>query len=590
MLSMACGRISFYPEYKKMIKARIPAENLQANLKSYDKTCQSFSWAEVEKEFSWHETGKVNITYEAIDRWADLPEKQHHKALVFEKGDNIISFSYLELKNVVCQWAGALADHEFSPGDRLFIYLPSCPEIHLATLACSRLGIIFSPIYSTLGYEELEERIRNAEPRGILTHPDLAERLPVEAMDSVEQVFFTEGPLPGLFSNEVLITDLLPQMPKDMAPIWVDPDTPLYLIYSSGSTGPPKGVVHAHRDMIGHLITARYALDVSEDTVLWTDGDPAWVTGTVYSIFAPLLCGATSVVQGDPFSSSTWYRTLERHKVSVWYTTPMTLMRLMETGEDLPTRYDFSSLRHIATVGKTLGPEQFYWSIKNLKHSPHDTFWLSETGMICLANFPSVDIKAGSIGKPVPGVEAAVLDEDGTPLPSMTMGELAFKIPWPSLTTGLWRDDARYQTYFRFHGWFLTGDMAIMDEEGYYFHQGRIDDLIKVGEKLIGPYEIEQILQQHPAVLESAVITKGTHQNGPYLKAYITTVRGFTPSNRLNQEIKAFVKGNLSPDVPLNEIEFLEKLPKTSSGKLLRRVLRARELGLPTGNPLEMKD
>jgi acetyl-CoA synthetase len=341
--------------------------------------------------------------------------------------------------------------------------------------------------------------------------------------------------------------------------------------------------------MSGLLITAKYVLDVREDTILWTDADPAWVTGVAYGIFAPLLCGATSVLQGDPFSSSTWYRTLERHKITVWYTTPLTIMKLMETGEDLPTRYDFTHLRHIATVGKALAPEQFYWALKNLKHSPHDTFWMSETGMICLANIPSMDIKAGSMGKPVPGVEAAVLDENGMPLPFLSMGELALKVSWPTLMTGIWRDEERHQTYFRSRGWFLTGDMAIVDEEGYYYHQGRIDDLIKVGQKLIGPYEIEQILQQHPAVLESAVISKDTHKNEPYLKAFITLNKGFTPSNRLNQEIKAFVKGNLSPEVPLSGIEFLERLPKTSSGKLLRRVLRARELGVPSGNPLEMK-
>ncbi|MCP4575034.1 MAG: AMP-binding protein, partial [Deltaproteobacteria bacterium] len=305
--------------------------------------------------------------------------------------------------------------------------------------------------------------------------------------------FFTEGPLPGLFSTEILITDLLSAKPKDLEPTWVDGETPLYLIYSSGSTGPPKGVVHAHHDMTGHLATARHVLDVDEDTILWTDADPAWVTGTVYSIFAPLLCGATSVIQGDPFASSTWYRTLERHNVTVWYTTPQTILRLMDAGEDLPTRYDFSNLRHIATVGKTLGAEQFYWVKKNLKHSPHDTYWMSETGMICVANFPCMDIKPGSMGKPVPGIEAAVLDEDGMPLPFLSMGELAFKVSWPTFMTAIWRDEDRYQKYFKFNGWFLTGDMVVTDEEGYFFHQGRIDDLIKVNQKLIGPYEIEQV-------------------------------------------------------------------------------------------------
>ncbi|MBW1828464.1 MAG: AMP-binding protein [Deltaproteobacteria bacterium] len=574
-----------------MIKARIPAENIQANLKSYKHAYKSFSWSDIDQEFTWHhQTGKINITHEAIDYWADQAETGYRKALIFEKGDTLVSLSYIELKERVCQWAGVIKDYGFNVGDRLFIFLPSCLETYLAILACSRLGVIFSPLYSTLGFEEIEERIRDAEPLGILTHPDLVDSLPSEAMHTVEYIFLTEGPLPNLFSKEVMIQDLLSTKPKDLEPAWVDGETPLYLIYSSGSTGPPKGVVHAHHDMIGHLITARHVLDVGEDSILWTDADPAWVTGTAYGIFAPLLCGATSVIQGDPFSSSTWYRTLERHNVSVWYTTPQIILRLMEAGEDLPTRYDFSSLRHIATVGKTLGPEQFYWVKKNLKHSPHDTYWMSETGMICMANFPCMDIKPGSMGKPVPGVEAAVLDEDGIPLPFLSMGELAFKVSWPTFMTAIWRDEERYQQYFKFNGWFLTGDMVITDEEGYFFHQGRIDDLIKVGQKLIGPYEIEQVLHQHPAVLESAVISKDTHKYDPHLKAFITLTKVNTPSKRLNQEIKAFVKGNLSPEVPLNEVEFLEKLPKTSSGKLLRRVLRVRELGLPTGNPLEMQD
>jgi acetyl-CoA synthetase len=573
-----------------MIKAKIPAENIQGNLESYEKSYQTFSWSDMDKEFTWHRNGKINVTYEAIDYWADQNEKGKQQALIFEKGDKITSLSYCELKERVCQWAGLIKDHGFNVGDRLFIYLPSCLETYLAMLACSRIGVIFSPLYSTLGFEELEERIRNAEPLGLITHPDLTERLPQETMRSVKFVFFVEGPLPRVFPNEVLITDLLADKPREMAPVWVSGDTPLYLIYSSGSTGPPKGVIHAHHDMIGHLTTARHVLDIGENTVLWTDADPSWVTGTVYGLFAPLLCGATTVIQGDPFSSSTWYRTLERHNVAVWYTTPQTIMRLMEAGEDLPTRYDFSSLRHIATVGKTLGPEQFYWVKKNLQLSPHDTYWMSETGMICVANFPCMDIKPGSMGKPVPGVEAAVLDEDGMPLPFLSIGELAFKVSWPTFMTAIWRDEERYQKYFKFNGWFLTGDMVIVDEEGYFFHQGRIDDLIKVNQKLIGPYEIEQILHQHPAVLESAVISKGTHKNEPHLKAFITLSHINTPSKRLNQEIRAFVKGNLSPDVPLNEVEFLDKLPKTSSGKLLRRVLRMRELGLPTGNPLEMRE
>ena len=573
-----------------MIKARVKAENPDANLKSYARTYKAFSWADAEKEFTWHKTGQINITYEAIDRWAKDPQKRDQEALIFERGEEVQAFRYRELKELSCQWAHLFIKYGLKTGDRVFIFLPPSPEIYCAMLACSRVGVIFCPLYSTLAYDELEVRIRDAKPRGIVTHPDLAERLPIDAMSPVEHVFFTEGPLPGLFPGEVLVSDLLNQAPKEMQPTWLTKDTPLYLIYTSGSTGPPKGVVHAHGDMVGHLVTAQSVLDVRGATILWTDGDPAWVTGTVYGAFAPWLCGATSVVQGDPFSASTCYRTLERHKVSVWYTTPVTIKKLMEAGQDLPTRYDLSRLRHIATVGEALIPDLFYWVKKNLKHPPHDTWWMTECGMVCLANFPSMDVKPGSVGKPVPGVEAAIIDEKGDPLPLLTMGELALKVPWPSMMIDIWCDKARYEAYFTLKPWFLTGDMAIMDEEGYYYHQGRTDDLIKAGEKLVGPYEIEHILYQHPAVLEAAVISKSEPPSTPHLKAFITIGKTVTHSNRLKQEIKAFVKANLSPDIPLKEIDFLDELPKTSSGNLLRRVLRARELGLPAGDPSHMKE
>jgi len=262
----------------------------------------------------------------------------------------------------------------------------------------------------------------------------------------------------------------------------------------------------------------------------------------------------------------------------------------MEAGDDLPGRYDLSSIIHIATVGHTLLPDMLYWARTNLKHSLHDTWWMSETGMICIANFASMDIKPGSMGKPVPGIEAAILDENGEKLPFLTMGELALKVPWPTMMRSIWHDEGRYMEYFRFKGWFMTGDMALIDEEGYFYHQGRTDDLIKVGEKLIGPYEIEHILYQHPAVREAAVISKSSKPSNPILKAFIVVNRHFMPSNRLNQEIKAFVKANLSLDIPLNEISFLDKLPKTSSGKLLRRILRVREMGLPGGNPFGLQE
>jgi len=573
-----------------MIKATIPPEDKDAFIKSYSEAYQTFSWKDMEKEFTWHLTGDVNIVQEAVDRWASDREKRDRKALIFEKAGQVKEFTYKDLRELSSQLANLLIEHGFAAGDRIFIFLPPCPEIYLTMLACARLGVIFSPLYSSHSFDELETRFQDAKPRAIVTHPDLVERLPQHAMSGVNRVFLTEGPLPNLFEGEVLLWDAMKDLPKKSTPQWLRGTSPLYLIYTSGSTGPPKGVVHAHQDMMGILMTARSVLDLNEQSVLWTDGPPGWVTNTVYGALAPWLCGAATVVLGDPFAASTWYRTLEKHRVTTWYTSPRIVARLMEAGEDLPARYDFSHLSHIATVGEALTSERFFWVRQTLKHSPHDTWWMTETGMICMANFRSMITKPGSMGKPVPGVQAAVIDENGDPVPAMTMGELALRPGWPSMMTGIWNDAPRYQAYFRFREWFLTGDMVIRDEDGYYYHQGRNDDLIKIGDKFVGPYEIEQVLLLHPAVAEAVAISLGSASGKTIVRAFVTVNKGYPPSSRLNHELRTFVKANFAYELPLSEVVFMDELPKTRSGKLLRRVLRARELGLPSGDTMKLRE
>jgi len=572
-----------------MIRPRIKAENPNANLKSYYKTYHSFEWTKVEAEISKNTAGYINIVQDAIDKWAENPKTQNKKALIFERDGTATDFSYLSLKELSCSWANLLSKYGFKTGDRIFIFLPPCPEIYIAMLACARIGAIASVLYSTLRRNELLWRIMNAEPRGIITHPTLEERLPSETSGMVKHVLLTEGPKPGVFRCEVDLPAVVAHMPKDFQNKCLPPETPLYMLYTSGSTGPSKGVIHAHESISGHLMTARYVLDLRKDSILWTDADPAWVTGTVYGAFAPWLCGATSLVQGDPYSASTWYKTLEKYSVTNWYTTPRTIRRLMEAGDDLPRRYDLSHLRHIATVGEKLGPSLFYWVKENLKHSPHDTWWMTETGMICIANFPSQPIKPGSMGKPVPGIEASVVDAKGNPLPPLTLGELALKPGWPSMMKAIWKDKERYKGYFR-NGWFLTGDIVIKDEEGYYYYHGRNDDLIKLGKGFVGPYDLEQILCTHPAVTEATVISKSLGADEMGMKAFVKLNRRFIPSRRLNNEICDFVKNNFSSDLLTFEIDFVNDLPKTLSGKLLRRVLRAWDFGLPSGDLTSLKE
>lgn len=573
-----------------MIKVIIEPQGPATNLRSYDQEYSSFRWAHIEEAFTWHRTGRLNIVQEAVDRHAADPQKKDHPALVFEKAETVRRFNFAELRSLSCQWANLLSAHGFQARDRLFILLSACPEIYLAMLACARLGVIFSPLFTSLSSDELAERIADAAPRGILTHPDFIERLPGTANQYVRTLFLTQGPLPDLLDDEVLVSDSLAGLPDQAETRWLPKDAPLYLIYTSGSTGPPKGVVHTHYDMVGHLATARSVLDLRGDSIVWTDCESAWITGTVYGAFAPWLCGVTNIVQGDPFSASNWYRTLEKHRISVWYTSPSNIRRLVEAGADLAKRYDLSHLKQICTVGEKLQPELFFWVKEHIHLSAHDNWWMTETGMICLANFSSMAIKPGSMGRPVPGIVAAVVDEQGRPLPPMSMGELVLKPGWPAMMTAIWRDEKRYQAYFANKDWFHTGDMVVMDEQGYYFHQGRMDDLIKVGVKLVGPYEIERALCRHPAVHEAAAIAWSANPGEPLIKAYVTCHPGIIPSAPLNQEIKAFVKACLSADINIQELVFIEKIPKTLSGKILRRVLRAMDMGLPVGDPRKLKD
>ncbi|MGM0452978.1 MAG: AMP-binding protein [Thermodesulfobacteriota bacterium] len=577
-----------------MIKARIAAEAPEsANLTDYDQTRDDFSWADMQRRFSWHGTDEMNIIAESIDHWAESEGKCDHNALVFEAHGCCQSYTYAQLRARSSQWAAMLEKYGFAAGDRLMVFLPPCPETFLAMAACARIGVIFCPVFASSNFYEIELRLQRIAPRAVLTHPDLVEKIPLEASGRLDYIFLTQGPEPGLFVNEVNIAQIPDQMPADTICRRFSGDTPLYLIFTSGSTRPPKGIIHTHADMVGIYASAHWALDIKPDSILWTDADPAWVTGTVYGAFGPWLCGVTSLVTGDVFSAANWYRTLEKHRVSAWYTTPRILRDIMDAGADLPTRYKLSALAHIITVGAPLVPDILYWCRKHLHCTPHETWWMTETGIICIANLPGIDIKPGAMGKPLPGIEAAVVDENGEPMPQLSLGELALKIPWPGLMTGIWEDEARYERYFLNDQWFLTGDMSVEDEEGYFYHQGRNDDLLKAGgDKVIGPFEIEQVLTMHPAVAEAAVISKGL---GPgegvsYLKAFVTTAKGYTPSSRLNYEIRAFLRGNLSSDVVVNELAFIEELPKTRSGKLLRRILRAWELGLPGGDTDKMQD
>lgn len=357
----------------------------------------------------------------------------------------------------------------------------------------------------------------------------------------------------------------------------------MLLHYTSGSTGRPKGVYHVHNAMIQHYATAEWVLDLKPDDVYWCTADPGWVTGTSYGIFAPWLYGVTNVVRGGRFTPESWYETLEKYKVTVWYTAPTALRMLVSHGEDKVKQYDLSALRHILSVGEPLNPEVITWGLRAFGLRIHDTWWMTETGAQMIVNLPCNEIRPGSMGKPIPGVEASIIDHEGNELPPNQMGNLAIKAGWPAMMRQIWNNPGKYESYF-INGWYISGDSAYRDEDGYFWFQGRLDDVINTSGERVGPFEVESKLIEHPAVAEAGVIGKPDPERGEIIKAFITLNDGYEESEDLLQDIRKFVKTGLSAHAEPREIEIKDTIPKTRSGKIMRRLLKSWELGLPTGD------
>lgn len=566
-----------------MISARIKPQNPSANLKSYYEACRNFSWSKLEDHFTSIRSGSCNIVSQMIDRWVLDEQRAHKPGFIFVADGDDGSFTYFMLKEYSCRLANLLVSHGLEKGDRLVINLAPCSKMYLMMLACARIGVIFSVVDAGLGTDALDHMLLDIKPKAILTDLLTAPIFDTVTYKKFDKVFVVGSENTLVFDNEILIDDLIGQYEPEFPAREFAPDTPLFIVYISGATSAPKGVTHSHRIMLGAFATARYVLDLNQDSVFWSDADPSTMVGIVYGCFAPWLCGATAVTLGIPFSPSACCLALERLGVSVWLTNPLNLEKLKLGGDDLSAGYDFSKLSHIVSLGKNLDPEMFYWVKDKFKVGPHDSWAMTEAGMICLANYPSEQIKLGSMGKPFPGLEARIIDEKGEELPILTLGELAFRANWPSLMLGIWNSDSRTQAYYR-DGWFLTGDLALKDEDGYYYHHGRRDDLLRVGCKCVGPYLIEIVMRKHSAVDDVAVILKRGVGDDAFFKAYVKTKNGESPSAELSESLLRFVKSSMNEEIPVQEIEFVKELPRSSNGKVLRRVLSAWDLGLPTGD------
>ena len=559
----------------------LPPSNPKANLKDYSEAYPSFDWKRVEKEFSWSQTGKANIAHEAIDRHAEDPVRGQRCCLKYEGEGRREIISYAQMRDLSNRFANVLRKIGVKKGDRVILFLPRSPEYYIAMVGCAKVGAIFCPLFEALMQASLGERLRDSGARVLVTNPRMAERIPLIDLPRPRVILLVGAanisPHPWKLSWEEEMANASSQSEIE----WVNLEDPLYLIYTYGSGGKPKGVLHVHRDMIGHFMTGRWVLDLGEGDVLWTTADPGWITGTVYGAFAPWLCGVESFVRGGRFDIDGWSRSIESNRVSVWYTAPSVFRRFMGKGEEVLRRHDLSSLRHMLSVGEPLPSEVVYWARRVFKIPIHDTWWMTETGMIMIANYPSMPIKPGSIGKPFPGTKAAILDPQGEELPPMTLGKLAIEKGWPAMMKQIWKDEKRFQEYFPFPSWYVSGDTAYMDDDGYFYYQGREDDLIKVGGVVIGPAEMEEVLRRHPAIEDAGIIGKTDPVRGNVIKAFISLKPGFLPSEELKSEIREFVKRQFSPRIVPKEVDFRPKIPRSEDGKVIRRVLKAWELGLP---------
>ncbi len=567
----------------------LPVTKGSFNLKDYNEMYNGFDWGEVEKQFSWSQTGKVNMAYEAIDRHAEGYRK-NKIALYYRDPSRDEKYTFKEMKEFSNKAANVLKQAaDVEKGDRVFVFMPRSPECYFTILGAIKLGAIVGPLFEAFMEGAVRDRLEDSEAKVIVTTPELLERVPFNDLPALKTIVLVgdniqeDGPI-------INFNQRMQTASKSLDIEWVDRTDGLILHYTSGSTGKPKGVLHVHNAMIQHYQTAQWVLDLQEEDVYWCTADPGWVTGTSYGIFGPWLSGASNVILGGRFKPETWYQTIEDFGVTVWYSAPTAFRMLMGAGDELVKQFDMSSLRHILSVGEPLNPEVVRWGSKVFNLRIHDTWWMTETGAQLICNYPCMEIKPGSMGKPIPGVKAAIVDDQGNELPPYRMGNLAIKRGWPSMMHTIWNNQAKYESYFMPGDWYVSGDSAYMDEEGYFWFQGRIDDVIMTSGERVGPFEVESKLVEHPAVAEAGVIGKPDPVRGEIIKAFVALRDGYEITEELKEDIRNFVKKGLAAHAAPREIEFRDKLPKTRSGKIMRRVLKAWELDLPTGDLSTMED
>ncbi|MGN2637995.1 acetate--CoA ligase [Nocardia takedensis] len=569
-------------------------ERRGAAMTDYALSCREFDWTEARASLGGLPGGAVNIAHEAVDRHLGTPRAARPALRWLGAGGGETQFTYAELARLSNRFAGVLRASGVRRGDRVCLLLGRTPQLYIAALGGWKAGCVVTPLFSAFGPEPVRQRLEISGATTLVTTTALYRRKVAphrDALPALRTVLVTDPP--GDDPDLVDLDRAMAVASDDFPVVPTAPEEPALLHFTSGTTGKPKGAVHVHGAVLAHRVTARYALDLRAEDVFWCTADPGWVTGMSYGVIAPLCLGATIVSDEAEFDARRWYDILTAERVTVWYTSPTALRMLMRGGDGLPPGADLSRLRFVAGVGEPLNPEIVVWGERVLGHPIHDNWWQTETGAIMIANFAAEPVRPGSMGRPLPGIEATILRRDsegrvivvdGQPQRATVdeVGELAIHVGWPSMFRGYWNDDRRYERAF-VGSWYLSGDLARRDVDGYYWFIGRADDVIESAGHLVGPFEVESVLMAHPAIAEAGAIGTPDPVAGEVVKAFVTLLPGYRPTEELRSDLLAFGRRSLGSVAP-RAIAFAERLPHTRSGKVMRRLLKARELGLPEGD------
>ena len=554
---------------------------------AYEEVTTNFDWGIAERELEYEPGDPINIASMCSDRLCNLGLAKKLALIWEDYQGNERRFTYDDIRVLSNTIAHFLSGLGIQPGERVCLFMDRVPELYIGFLGILKTGAVAQPLFSAFGEESLWVRLGDAETSAIITQKK-----------HVPKVRHIRGQLPKLRHTIVVDAGRTPLQEHEISfqmehtphveqfPVYpTTAESPSVLHYTSGTTGQPKGVQHVHYSIISQYVTAKWALDLQPDDIYWCNADPGWVTGTSYGIMGPWSNGVTQVVLDSGFNAERWYQFIEKRRVTVWYSAPTAIRLLMKEGEELVREHALSSLRHLASVGEPLNPEAVAWSQRVFGRPFHDTFWQTETGCIVIANLPGMPIKPGSMGKPFPGITATVLDpKTYEPLNQPgAAGLIALRPGWPSQVRTYWNNEAGFRAKFK-NGWYVCGDRASIDADGYFWFMGRDDDVINTGGHLVGPFEVESALLGCPAVAESAAVAKPDPVNMEVVKAYVSLKPGYKPSDDLELEIMNHIRKRLSPLAMPQEIEFVDSLPKTRSGKIVRRILRCKEFNEPVGD------